>query len=262
MKNDTETRRHGDTASSSFAPSPLRPLAHSLAALALCVAIALTGCAQIARGQGILPSNCQILRGPTVPIRYPARPPKQTYANGEASIDHSQFVTRGELQKWTDATKANVQKTADAVNQVNDHSQSVAQSVDELKTATQQNHAGLAGAIADAKQEIEDIKIEIPELVKSPAGAEAKKVAIEVAGQLVTQVAGQQAMPLLQSAALFGGPPAVVAAVGLWLVLRTLKKRLPAIQQVEARLQSFGGAGGAAAADPFQSSAGRNSSSS
>lgn len=203
------------------------------------------GCAQIARGQTCGPAGCQpsLLHGPTVPIRFPARPPKQTYATGEAAIDHSQFVTRGELAKWTDATKANVQKTADAVNQVNEHSQSVGVRVEELDTQVKQHVAGLAEQIAGVNNDVADkvgrLKQDLPELVKTPAG----QAATEAAKELITQAAGAQALPLLTTAAAMGGPPAVVLSIVGWLILRRLKMNLSAPKS--------GGAGGAAG-DPFR----------
>lgn len=226
-----------------------------------------TGCAQVARGQQVCGPNgfcpprlIRIAPQGGMPQRYPAdaantRPTLASGVSSEAGTDHSVFVRRDELKKWTDSVKANFELHTETINGTRELAQAAEQKATDLKDATDQTQAGLAGKIVDVEKQlgdkIENIKIEIPKLLDSSAGQAAKQAAGQVAGELVAQAAGPQALPLLKVAALFGGPPAVVAAIGAWFVLRTVKRRLPAIQTVEARLQSFGGAGGAAP-NPFR----------
>lgn len=229
----------------------------------VCALFPLCGCAQIARGQQAWPPRCNIIRvAPSggMPQRYPSdpasvRPTLAASGVSESTIDHSVFVRRDELKKWADSVKANFELHTETINGTRELAQAADQKVGDLKDAVDQTQAGLAGKIVDVQTQlgaqIEQVKSDLPGLLASPAGQAAKQAAGQVACDLVAQAAGPQAMPLLKAAGLFGGPPAVVAAIGLWLMTRALKKRLPAIQQVEARLQSFGGAGGAAPA-PFR----------
>ncbi len=195
---------------------------------------------------------------------YPTRPPDEK-KTAEASIDHSQFATKDELQKALDSI--DLAPLGKRLQELEGGSMGLAVEIGELRKShgglnsqlaaftdqvkadlgkLDERHNGLAttvgkldgnlaGGLQGGLAAIEGKLAERVKAVESAVPATAKSAALEAAAGLLSEklgVAISGGSLGLVGTLLGSSPPAAALFAGLWLLSRAVKRRLPSASEV------------------------------